>query len=240
MQLDPTLLRKGLSAERLGGYVARGKVSGDDEVLSHYLWNIALCESLYPVLQCLEVTLRNSIHDALTQSSNDRWFEDARLLHGHKEQEAIRDAKARLRILGKPDESGRIVAELRFGFWTSLFDRRYEQVLWPRHLKSVLPEMPRKIRTRKTVSWQLEEARRLRNRVFHHEPIWYWSDLLDKHARLLETLRWINPAVVNVIDLIDRFPTTFRIGVAPLRTMVTALLPVPSSPPGPTEAGAAT
>jgi hypothetical protein len=46
----------------------------------------------------------------------------------------------------------------------------------------------------------------LRNRVFHHEPIWYWRDLAQQHAQLLETINWINPAMRSLIGVLDRFP----------------------------------
>ncbi|WP_177420368.1 Abi family protein [endosymbiont of Lamellibrachia barhami] len=68
---------------------------------------------------------------------------------------------------------GRIIAELNFGFWSSMLDKCYEQVLWPQLIKTAFPYMPRKIRTRKVLSQQFHKIRQLRNRIFHHEPIWY-------------------------------------------------------------------
>ncbi|KTD25674.1 Abi-like protein [Legionella israelensis] len=101
-----------------------------------YSWNIDLSQSLYPALQILEISLRNSLHHALSQNfETDQWF-DLSFLHP-REQVQIQKVKDDLKRRKKPLETGRIVAELSFGFWTSLFDIRYEhgQVLWPRMLK---------------------------------------------------------------------------------------------------------
>jgi hypothetical protein len=82
---------------------------------------------------------------------------------------------------------------------------RYEQRLWPRHIKAVFPFMPRTDRTRKNLSARLTRIRRLRNRVFHHVPIWYWRDLSQQHQEVVEVIGWINPAMKSFILGFDRF-----------------------------------
>jgi hypothetical protein len=68
-------LRRAISHERLDAYRQRGSSSDDAELFAHYAWNMALSESLYTPLQCLEVSLRNSIHDAASaQFKTDAWF----------------------------------------------------------------------------------------------------------------------------------------------------------------------
>ena len=59
-------LRRAISHERLDAYRQRGTSNDDSELFAHYAWNMALSESLYTPLQCLEVCLRNGIHDAAT------------------------------------------------------------------------------------------------------------------------------------------------------------------------------
>ncbi|MBA1444187.1 MAG: hypothetical protein M3H12_16910 [Chromatiales bacterium] len=100
----------------------------------------------------------------------------------------------------------RIFAELNFGFWTSMLDKRYKQVLWPQLIKTAFPYMPRKIRTHKVLSQQFHKIRQLRNRIFHHEPIWYWQDLPQQHEQILEAISWIEPAVKDLVMTVDRFP----------------------------------
>lgn len=210
------LLRKAISHERLDAYRQRGTDGSDLNLFAHYAWNIALCESLYPALQGLEVALRNSIHDvATTAYRTEFWFDDPHVIPHPREQDTVRKAKEALLRDRKSPEAGRVVAELSFGFWTSLFDVRYEQILWPRLLKTVFPFMPRHIRTRKTLSKRLHRIRHMRNRVFHHEPIWHWHDLTQQHAELREAIGWINPAMLKMIKVLDRFLDVHRHGVQP-------------------------
>ena len=51
-----------LSRERLSGYGLPSTSEAD--ALARYLWNAALSEALYPVLQTLEIALRNSLSNA--------------------------------------------------------------------------------------------------------------------------------------------------------------------------------
>jgi hypothetical protein len=72
-------------------------------------------------------------------------------------------------------------------------------------------------RTRKQVSTQRNRIRHLRNRVFHHEPIWYWHDLAQQHLDTLETIEtieWIEPARRQFVQTNDQFPEAYQRGVS--------------------------
>lgn len=208
-----------LSPERLDAYRQRLSPSiTDDALLGTYLWNMALAESLYPALQTLEIALRNAIHDAACnhfKSSN--WLVMPGVLQHSNEREAVQKAISSLTHQQKPHDAGRVVAELSFGFWTSLMDRRYEQSLWPRLLKPVFPYLPRSIRTRAVISRRFHRIRQLRNRIFHHEPVWYWQDLVQHHQEVMEALGWIEPAARNYVGVLDRFNDVYAFGAHPLQ-----------------------
>ncbi|MFP2906365.1 hypothetical protein ACLESD_15135 [Pyxidicoccus sp. 3LFB2] len=156
--------------------------------------------SLYAPLGYLEVAFRNSLHDALTVSKGtSAWYDLAPAWLLSRDQNAIKVAKTELGKRNVAFEPGRLVAELSFGFWTSLLSRDYEQVIWPSLLKPVFPHMPRRDRTRKRVAERMHQVRKLRNRVFHHEPIWRWMDLPQRHAVLGETIGWFEPALSLVL-----------------------------------------
>lgn len=57
---------------------------------------------------------------------------------------------------------------------------------------------------------RLSNIRKLRNRIFHYEPIWYYPDLEEQHAKVLEAINWINPAMKEFVLLIDQFPTCYN------------------------------
>ena len=66
--MNPNFPRKfeiAVSSKRLAAYQLQGGDNSDIEVLTRYVWNIKLCESFYPILQLLEVALRNSIHESI-------------------------------------------------------------------------------------------------------------------------------------------------------------------------------
>jgi hypothetical protein len=218
-----TQLRRAISHERLDAYTQRGARGDGANLFAHYAWNVALSESLYPTLQCLEVCLRNSIHDAASAHfRTELWFDRHGLLFT-SEMAKIDEARGMLTSRKKSLDPGRIIAELNFGFWTSLFDVRYEQKIWPWLLKGVVPHMPRSIRTRKTLSKRLNRIRFLRNRIFHHEPIWHWRDLSTQHGEVLETIAWINPAMQIFARSLNRFPEVFGKGVAEYLDIVSSL-----------------
>ncbi len=205
-----------ISEARLGPYrqgTSGEGTSGDDfTTCAAYAWNIGLCESLYPSLNGLEIALRNSIQSAATNEFGDEfWFD-------HLSLQKSRDALSNARKKVSGDQNGQtisandLVAQLNFGFWVGLFDSQYEQYLWPKLLRAVFPSIPRRNRTRATLSKRLHQVRGLRNRVFHHEPLWNRDNLDIQHQQILETIGWINPNLRRFVETIDRFPDVFREG----------------------------
>ena len=203
-------LLKATSEPRLGPYLTpAGRVSIQAGI-ARYLWNIQLSESLYPALQGVEVTLRNSIHGVATEVfSSDRWFNTILVA---PETDVLANARKRLAGQGKRANPDNLVSALSFGFWVNLFYSRYEQKLWPRLLKEVFPYIPAGIRRRNYISQRLNPIRHLRNRVFHHEPIWHWPDLAQHHQEALEVIGWINPELLALVQLLDRFPEVYAQG----------------------------
>ncbi|HVA88302.1 MAG TPA: hypothetical protein VNL71_00525 [Chloroflexota bacterium] len=222
-------LSRAYSPERLGAY----RRSGDDDagVLSRYLWNTLLGEALYPALQSLEVALRNSVHTAIAHAyGRADWYAGTPAILQPRQQDMVADAKKTLTAARKPITPGRVVAELPFGFWTSLFNVYYETKgtsdprLWPRLLSWAFPHMPRRIRTRRTVSRTLNDVRHLRNRVFHHEPLWNNVRLRQQHGEVLDIIRWISPDLHEAVGLIDRFPIVYAGGIGQCRTLLARII----------------
>lgn len=222
MQADTTQkLRLVLSNERLAGYESRTLGDGDLDTFCHYAWNLSLSESLYPILQCVEVALRNTIHEAARNHfGRDDWFDDSSIINYRFAVESLAKTKAKLQREQRPPDPHRIVAELTFGFWASLLERRYELPLWRPLIKTAFPAMPRRDRTRLALRDRFDEIRLLRNRIFHHEPIWYWGDLEEKHNRIVEALGWIEPAMVDLVSAVDRFPVVYTDGAAAIEARI--------------------
>ncbi len=214
------------SQERLDGYLGHAHCNNSkNEALIAYSWNIELSQALYPTLQVLEIALRNSLHDTIADSHQTEYWFDLPFLHA-REREQVVQAKESLRKDKKPIEVGRIVAELSFGFWTSLFDVRYEhdQVLWPKLLKPAFPFLPKGQKTRSYLSRELNRVRLLRNRVFHYEPIWHWRDLSNQHKSILNLISGLSTAAEKYLNIFDQFQEIHSNGKSKIKLKLAELL----------------
>lgn len=220
MTTQQAALITGLSEQRLSPYMRQA--DGDlADALGHYAWNLQLSESLYPVLQLTEVVFRNALHQALSvEFDTPTWFHGL-WLHP-REQKAVDKALVELRKRKADTTADRTVAELHFGFWCSLCDKRYEhqQTLWPKLFRHApLSQIPRRHRHRPGLSRAANRLRQLRNRVFHHEPIWHWRDLPQRHQDALALLSWLNPSVATLATSLDRFAAVHQRGWTPMQEL---------------------
>lgn len=188
------IIEKIISRERIEPYL---KHHGNDfeKALLHYKSNILISESFYPLLAILEVGLRNSIDYQLTRRFNDKnWFENIEFVRitSRFQIDRISDARTNIQSEKKEITSGRIISELSFGFWTSLFDTRFDMSLW-KSLRLSFPNCPKNIRKRKTMSSKFNGIRRLRNRIFHHEAITWNLDALNSYkTEITEGITWLD------------------------------------------------
>ncbi|MEI7912766.1 MAG: hypothetical protein WCK77_24325 [Verrucomicrobiota bacterium] len=199
-----------LSTERLGAYaVSHGGAAPDPcATLARYLLNMAICESLYSPLQLCEIALRNAIHrHASSLMGRVDWYDDPGFLLTSWAADEVAKAKSKITKTGKPLTAGRVVAELQFGFWISLFEAHYEQrtPFLPGAIKAVFPHLPKSLHKRKDRKGDLDKIRLLRNRVFHHERIVHWKDLDARHDLILQVITWISPDLRHLADTLDRF-----------------------------------
>jgi len=202
-----------LSATRMASFEDPGANAKNDPswVLGRYWYSIAAAESLVPTLHVLEVVLRNAMYDALAAHLTggvgvdlpDCWldwpahqsvlYQDAQRPwadHLVKVAKAKRDILTDKRVL----DTGRLIAELNLGFWTGLLSDHYEkrsaQQVWPTCLRQVFPNLPAS-EDRPRLAEHFKHIRRLRNRAFHHEPLWRRRPAED-HRMLCETIGWID------------------------------------------------
>jgi hypothetical protein len=214
-------LRRALSVPRFDSYCQEG--GGEQTGLQKYLWNTALCESLYPTLQILEVAFRNATHAAISKTlGDDQWLMKGGVFLYAPEKEKIAGAVESLKSHNKVQNEPVLVAELSFGFWTSLLDSRYE-TMWHRIIKSVFPNMPNHDRTRKTASSRMNLVRKLRNAALHHHSIWHWADLKDQHAQAQILIAWLCASSAKIAGVLDRFPSVFAGGYAAFTNVAAAI-----------------
>lgn len=186
---------------RLSPYLVAAETTGiQADVL--YLWNLQVSEAFYGSLHCLEICLRNTLHRRLTERYGQvDWWATAPLA----QPSLVKIDKARQQAVrpNRPHPGPNdIVAELPFGFWASLLNRRYDRHLWVPALHKSFPYYHGK---REPLRDNLETMVLLRNRVMHHEPI-HHRDLTADHTKAYRLIGYIEPEVVEWLRIFDRVP----------------------------------
>ncbi len=203
---DKQFLEKVFSTKRMERYYA---LYPNDEAKAarHYLCNLRLAEACYTGLSVLEVTLRNSLCRELeTMTGREDWYASFHSTPGlvglnKYITQASRHIIDRKEIL----TPSKIIAELTLGFWVSLLNREFEQVLW-KDLRRAFPYMPKALRQRKNVSAPLNTFRTFRNRVFHNESIcWNINRVKEIHDEMRTVMGWMNKDVPEWLAQVDRF-----------------------------------
>lgn len=185
-----------ISRERLSKYLTMH--SGDEQrALQSYRYNRRLSACLYEICGGFEIALRNSMHLTLSQAFGDEvWFDHLPFLWLPYEQNSLDGAKKALHRRGRTITAGRVIAELTLGFWCGLTAPPYEQKLWIPHLHKAFPM--RKL-GRKAASRRLDEIRKFRNRIAHHECILH-LDPQAHYNKILETVGWICPSTQRWLE----------------------------------------
>ncbi|PWE20688.1 hypothetical protein DF188_07715 [Aliarcobacter skirrowii] len=158
-----SLIKKYISTERFRSY------SGIDE----YLENLVFSKKAYIPLSILEISLKNSINELLTEKLGENWLENKDFLTNDSLRK-IEEAKKILYKRAEPISKSKIIAELSFGFWVNLFKKPYEKKLRTKDIQKIFTNLPpkkEKIINREVIYKELNHIRNFRNRVFHYEKV---------------------------------------------------------------------
>lgn len=190
-----------LTRPRLSKYL-RVTRNNAQQALRLYVLNTKVSAAVMIDLHYIEVALRNKFDRELAVKFGNEWFKDAgflALVDGRSHAILLKAQKdaAKHWPKGKALLSGKVIAELTFGFWLQLTDSKLEHKLWVPCLHKAFA--PRKAPKRAIFNQQLEKLRQLRNRVAHHEPIFH-LDLLDAHHRIFEVGQLLCPTTARVMD----------------------------------------
>lgn len=200
-------LEERLGVARLRPY--RQVVGGNLEpALALYAWNTLAAGAFFEDLGHLEVVLRNALHAELTTwHANSRrpghWYDDPDGLLAPQRLDDIATARQRLSRSHQVETSDKIVAELTFGFWRFLLDKRYQTTLWAPALRHAFSHLTP--RNRALVYEPLDRLHRLRNRIAHQEPIHHFP-LSEHHGDLLRLVGFIDPSVRGWVATGSRVP----------------------------------
>ena len=99
--------------------------------------------------------------------------------------------------------TGRIIANLNFGFWTNLCMKKYSSSIWNKKqcFKSVFVHYPNKRPEISIISKKLYAIRKLRNRIFHYEQIFKCPEkTLGLYNTIVEILSYLPTDGFNVVE----------------------------------------
>jgi hypothetical protein len=148
-------------------------------------------EAFYRPLQSLEICLRNHLSGQLAARYGTNWFKNGGPPFGQDLIDSINHAMADLSQANRQATPGAVIAELSFGFWVMVLSKRYDADLWRTTFTGVFRQGGSRM-ARQTVHNRMNDIRRFRNRVSHHEPIYHLSPD-QMHADIIQAIAWICP-----------------------------------------------
>lgn len=158
---------------------------------------------IYPVIQLLEITLRNKIHFAKKNHyKTEDWFPifEAENHVSYKSKGLIKSARRKLNEdFQKKSHSPKaedMLCRITFGFWSEITSSTYRQhIFWQANVNVVFPN-----RNRHSLGYinnSLKKISTLRNRLYHYEP------LCKERVNAEVFLQKIHSHFYSIIELID-------------------------------------
>lgn len=211
-----------ISGKRIATYERCFEATDIAECLGMYIWNKRVCAELLPVLQILEVSLRNALCSGYESLFRERrkqqgkntaeinaefdpmWlknFYDSAADCQYKDTKtAIVLAANKLEKRGIELTADNLIPELTFGVWSHLcqshdINDAQSLQLWPDLLYHAFPG--RKMKHSQLINI-LRNVNRLRNRIAHHEPVWYSKSLYGTPAYLNKVINFYNECLILI------------------------------------------
>ena len=89
----------------------------------------------------------------------------------------------------------------------------YLNKIFKKSIREIFPHAKNKERKVDNIGKILSNINKLRNRVFHHEPVWGYHDLEKKYHNIIKVINWIDPNIklwLYSSKNIDRFPEIYN------------------------------
>lgn len=178
-----------LSRIRLSSYTTSLATKTDAQLLGAYCWNLAVVGAFYPLIQLVEVALRNALHDVAFskyQTANgEYWFGLVPCSQGtddsgnpataeqvRKFNDSIKTAKKSAKrnlenkgIANPTPTVDQVISQCDFATWEYLLDKHFydgsnKSYLWPHELTKVFRKLPRVPEKKNVMFHQRDTIRR--------------------------------------------------------------------------------
>lgn len=212
LQVTPeqrTDLIKFLSRARMSSYSSAvpADVTASFDEIDLYVYNMALSGAFLGPLHLLEVVTRNAMHQQMTAYfGHPEWWNLPGIPILKQQLDRITLAEDQLsgQRNGIPFSPDDVVAALGFGFWLGLLGKGrpwdpvydYGRKVWQPALRHAFPGFRG---DRNQLYVKMDIARKLRNRIGHHEPI-HASNQEQEYENVYRLLSYVNRPIANWMD----------------------------------------
>lgn len=211
---NPAAIQAALSAPRVGTYL-QATTGTPTDPLELYAWNARIYAAFMLPVHFVEVAIRNAADETIQAVYGSRWPWSAGFERSLSNPPlGYNPRKDLFGTRSKHPSTGKVVADLRFMFWQTMFTASHQQRLWDPDICTAFANtsITSAKHLRNKIHADLERIRQLRNRLAHHEPV-FNRDLqadLDAmleliHLRSPETAQWVR-AMEEVTTLLGQRP----------------------------------
>jgi len=197
-----TELEAVLSPPRFGTYLR--EVGGDRQrAMDLYCWNTKISSAFYVMLQFCELSIRNGAVEATEAVFGANWHLNRGFIYtlpvpkrGYQPRDDLTECARRL------PTSGKVVAELKFAFWRHLFVKGQQARIWDPQLAGAFPGYDQTLtlgQARASLFDDIDEVRKFRNRIAHHEPV-FARNLDEDYRRIRRIIEWRRPGAAVWLD----------------------------------------
>ncbi|NRQ25936.1 Abi family protein [Aliiroseovarius sp. xm-g-7] len=194
-----------LSPPRFGTYLR--ETAGDrHKALELYCWNTDVSAAFFVMLQYCELSIRNGAVEAIEKVFGANWHLNRGFVYtlpipkrGYQPQQDLKNCSERL------PTSGKVVAELKFAFWRYLFVKGQQARIWDLHMQTSFPGYEKSLtvaQARASLFNDIDEVRKFRNRIAHHEPI-FARNLESDFQRIRRIIEWRRPGAASWLDELE-------------------------------------
>lgn len=171
-----------LSEERFTPYLKQADMD-NEYAFRLYLYNARLAKAFLFPLHILEVTIRNRMSYVFSKDYGINWPRE-QSFRSALTPESLKSLDKGINR-AKSNNTGDIVSELTFDFWSNLFRDEYDRSLWQINMDNLLPNTHY---SRKDFQNIVKDINKLRNRIAHYEPI-HKKNVSSLHTKILNTIK---------------------------------------------------
>ena len=206
-----------LSPARIGRF-ARAMNHDRQKTILLYRYNIYLSQRMFGVMHIFEIALRNKIdaHYRAHFQQTDWLFQQSRAggaFHGLRSASII-EAHYQKLLARNQYTHDRLISELSFGFWTTLFDRSPFRA-GGQKIHTIFTDRPVGINQRR-INNELDKIRQFRNRIAHHQPLCFnANDEVDlsypeeRYRLILQYTHWLGYGQSTIYHGLDQLHPIF-------------------------------